>query len=179
MFTSRQRRYRQPKSRGHHIFFIVLADRPRVSCKRTFLKPGLRVERRPCVLVWTANLHTLRIDDAMAPPLDLLTPQGLITTTAMADYVLVFVLQKTWSLSGLLWQDILLQRIMDNRRAIFVFFLSCSPSTVCLYTAQVFIHMLHRFSSVFGEFQAPPIGLEHKLQRFKSFPVDPFGHKYS
>ena len=68
---------------------------------------------------------------------------------------------------------------MDNRRAIFVFFLSCSPSTVCLYTAQVFIHMLHRFSSVFGEFQAPPIGLEHKLQRFKSFPVDPFGHKYS
>ena len=32
---------------------VVLADCPHGSCKRTFFKPG----RRPCVLVWTANLN--------------------------------------------------------------------------------------------------------------------------
>ena len=61
----------------------------------------------------------------------------------MADYMLVLVLQKILSLSGLIGQNILLlchhaewKRIMDDRRAIFVFLLcSVSSSTVCLYTA--------------------------------------------
>ena len=41
------------------------------------------------------------------------------------------------------------------------------------------MRMLRLFFSIFGEFQAPPIGLEYELQRFESFSVDPFGCKYS
>ena len=75
--------------------------------------------------------------------LDLLTLEHLITTTTMVDYTLVFVPQKILSLLGLLGQNIMLlyhyteQKMnMDNRLAIFIFFVSCSvsPSTVCLYT---------------------------------------------
>ena len=60
----------------------------------------------------------------------------------MADYMLVLVLEKILSLSGPLGQNIMLlchyakqKRIMDNRLAIFDFFLLCSlsPSTVYLY----------------------------------------------
>ena len=39
--------------------------------------------------------------------------------------------------------------------------------------------MLRLFFSVFGEFQAPPRGLEYELQCFESFSVDLFGRKYS
>ena len=40
--------------------------------------------------------------------------------------------------------------------------------------------MLHLFFSVFGEFQAPPRGLEYERQCFQFFLlVDPFGRKYS
>ena len=55
----------------------------------------------------------------------------------MADYMLVFMLQKILSLSGLLWQNILLlckyterKRIIENRLAIFVFFMLCSVCCV-------------------------------------------------
>ena len=41
------------------------------------------------------------------------------------------------------------------------------------------MHMLRLFFSAFGEFQAPPIGLEYELQRFWSFSVDPYGRNYS
>ena len=34
------------------------------------------------------------------------------------------------------------------------------------------------FCSVFGEFKAPPIGLECELQRFESFSVDPSGRNF-
>ena len=34
------------------------------------------------------------------------------------------------------------------------------------------------FFSGFGEFQAPPRGLECELQRFESFSADPRGRKY-
>ena len=37
--------------------------------------------------------------------------------------------------------------------------------------------MLNLFFSVFGEFQAPPIGLEYELQRVESFSVDLLGCK--
>ena len=73
----------------------------------------------------------------------------------MVDYML----QQILSLSGLLWQNILLlchyaerKRIMDDRLAIFIFFLLCSVS---------------------------PIGLEFELKRVESFSMDPFGRKYS
>ena len=141
------------------MFWIVLADRPHGSCKRsackcTFLKP---------VSGWK-NPKTMplrsRVDGKSAyfayrwrhrptpRPLafDLLTLHCLITTTTtMADYMLVFALKKILSLSGLLGQNIMLlchyaeqKRIMDNRLAIFVFFLFCSvsPSTVlCMVNA--------------------------------------------
>ena len=80
---------------------------------------------------------------------DLLTPQHLITTTTtttVVDYMFVFVPQKILSLLGLLGQNFKRlrnyakrKRIMDNRLAIFLFFLLCSvsPSTVCLSTVHV------------------------------------------
>ena len=51
------------------------------------------------------------------------------------------------------------RRIMDNRLAIFIFFLLCS-------------FFLLLFFSVFGEFQAPPIGLEYELQCGESYTMD-------
>ena len=115
---------------------------------------------------------------------DLFTLQCLITTTTtMADYILVFMLQKISSQLGLLTQNIMLlchytehKRIVDNRQASFVWFLLLL--TVCIQCAS-FMHMLLLLFSVFGEFQAPPIGLEDELQCVESFSMDPFGRKYS
>ena len=39
--------------------------------------------------------------------------------------------------------------------------------------------MLRLFFSVFGKFQAPPIGLEYELKCVESFTMDPFRRKYS
>ena len=82
--------------------------------------------------------------------------------------MLVFVLpQKMLSPLGLLEQNIMLlyhkaeqKRIMDNRLAIFIFFLfsSVSPSTVCCIHCTSFMCMLHLFVAVFGGFQMLPIG---------------------
>ena len=115
------------------------------------------LKSRSRVLVWTANLHISCIDDTIAPPLHLRT-----TTTTMVDYVLVLVLQKILSLSGLLQQNIQRKKIMDNRLAIFFFLLcSVSSSTVCLYTAnKLYVHV-------------------PSLQHVESFTTDPFGRKYS
>ena len=41
------------------------------------------------------------------------------------------------------------------------------------------MRMLRLFFPTFGEFQAPPRGMECELQRFESFSVDPCGHGYS
>ena len=41
------------------------------------------------------------------------------------------------------------------------------------------MRMRHLLISAFGEFQAPPIGLEYELQRFQSFSVDQYGCNYS
>ena len=53
-------------------------------------------------------------------------------------------------------------------------------SFYCLfvYSAQA-LCMLCLFFSDFSEFQAPAMGLEHKLHRVESFTMDPFGRKYS
>ena len=147
---------------------IVLADRPHGSCKpgfETWSQDGKIWKRRPCVLVWTANLPSPLPSTSSLRPL---TPRRLITatttTTTMVDHMLVLVLQKIFSLSELLEQNILLlchyaeqKRIMDNPLAIFVCFFLCSvsSSTVCLYTS--FMRMLRLSFSIFGEFQVPPI----------------------
>ena len=83
----------------------------------------------------------------------------------MADYMLVFVPQKSGSSST----TSLTAHTNDSgflALAIVVFFLLCSdsPSTVCLQRAHLMC-MLCLFFSVFGEFQVPPIGLEYELQR--------------
>ena len=130
---------------------------PHGSCKSTFLKPGLRVETfENAVLTFSCGqqIHVLCV--SMRPSPHPSTPRRLMTTTTtMADYML----QKILSLSGLLWQNILLlchyaerKRIMDDRLAISIFFLLCSVS---------------------------PIGLEFELKRVESFSMDPFGRKYS
>ena len=64
---------------------------------------------------------------------------------------------------------------MDNRLAIFVFFLFCSVSfsAVCLYqVCKLYAHALSLLvlSLCFGgEFQAPPVVLEYELQLFSRF----------
>ena len=100
----------------------------------------------------------------------------------MVDYMLVFMLQKILSLSGLQGQNIMLlchyterKRIMDNRLACRVRFLLLL--FVCIQCASFM-----RYPSLllrFGEFQAPPIGLEYELKRVELFSTDLFGSKYS
>ena len=82
------------------------------------------------------------------------------TTTAMEDYMLVLVLQKILSLSELPEKG---------------WWTTDSPfcSSSCC------VRFLLLLSTVFGEFKAPPIGLEYELQRVESFTMDPFGRKYS
>ena len=69
---------------------------------------------------------------------------------------------------------------MDDRRAIFIFFLLCSvsSSTVCFFTAsKLNVHApspLLCFCSVFATYR-----LEYELQRVEAFTMDPFGRKYS
>ena len=41
------------------------------------------------------------------------------------------------------------------------------------------MRMFCLFFSVFGDFQAPRIGLEYELKRVESCTMDPFGRKYS
>ena len=75
-------------------------------------------KRRPCVLMWTANLHTLCIDDTIAPTL----------TSSL------------WPLNPTMSHN----NNNSGLHAIFVFLLcSVSPSTVCLYTARkLYTHAL-------------------------------------
>ena len=149
---------------GHpHMFFIILADRPHGSCEHTFLKPVLRVEKSENAAL------AFRVDTGHHRPtpqpqaFDLLTLQRLIiTTTTMVDYMLVFVPQKISSLLGLLGQNIFLlchyaewKRNLDKRLAIFFLLCLVSPSTVCLYPVR---KRFWHFFSIFGTFQAPPIG---------------------
>ena len=102
--------------------------------------------------------------------------------------MLVFVPQKILSLScnlHVLWLSVSCSSSLTSlpvhtndsgllALAIFIFFLLSlvSPSTVCLQHASL-MRMFRVFFSVFGECQAPPIGLEYELQRFRSFSVDP------
>ena len=149
-------------------FRIILDDHPHGSCKHTLLNPGLggKIWKRcPCVLVWTANPHTLRIDDA--------NNGGLHACVC---------------LSGLLGQNILLlchyaerKRIMDHQLDIFIFFFLCSlsPSTVCLCTVQkLYAHALS-LRLRYWWIQVAAIGLEYELQHVESFTMDPFRCKYS
>ena len=100
---------------------IILADCPHWSGKHTFLKPGLRVKKfESAALAFSFGQRHRPTPRPLA--FDLLTPWRLITTITMADYMLVFVLQKILSLLGLLGQNIMLlchyaeqKRIMDNR----------------------------------------------------------------
>ena len=115
-------------------------------------------------------------------------------TITMADYMLVIVPQKIWSLSCnllSLWLSVnrsssstsLTVNTKDSgflEQVIFVVFLLCSvsPSTVCLQRTSL-MRMPRLFFSVFVECQTPPICLEYELQCFRTFSADPFGRKYS
>ena len=132
-----------------------------------FFKPGLRLEN-----LKTLPLHS-RVDGKseyfgyrpIPQPLafDLLIPWHIITTTTMVDYMLVFVPQKILSLLG---QNIMLlchyaepkdygQPTSHFHLLLGVFgFLLLSA---CIQSAS-FMPMLRLFCSLFGEFQAPPIG---------------------
>ena len=98
----------------------------------------------------------------------------------MVDFMLVFVLEKILSVLGLLGQNIMLlcqyaeqKSIMDNQLAIFIVWFLLLLS-VCIQRAS-FMHMLHLFFSIFGEFQAPPIGWNMNysvLSRFQWIRLD-------
>ena len=98
----------------------------------------------------------------------------------MVDYMLVFVLEKILSVLGLLGQNIMLlcqyaeqKSIMDNQLAIFIVWFLLLLS-VCIQRAS-FMHMLHLFFSIFGEFQTPPIGWNMNysvLSRFQWIRLD-------
>ena len=96
-----------------HMFCIILADRPNGSCKRTFLKPGLRVEKcENAARAFSFGRWIPILCESITPsphpstsPLWPLNPVTT-TTTTMADYMLVFVPQKILSLSGLIGQNI-------------------------------------------------------------------------
>ena len=114
---------------------------------------------------------------------DLWTPRRLITTT-MVDHMLVFVLQNTLSLIGLLEQNIMplchyteRKKIMDNRLTIFIFFMLCS--TVCLYTVcKLYVHALSLllcFWCISSATYRPGIWTTACWVVF----MDPFGRKYS
>ena len=162
------------------MFCIVLADRPHGSWK-LFLKPGLRVKK--------LNSRS-RVDreSAIAPRLDLLTPPRLITTTTMADDMLVFVLQKILSLSGLLGQNILLlchqaeQKKKDYGQPHTPHrFRSTSKGFLLLlsffYTARKLF--VHAPSLLLHFWWISPVGLEYEPQRVETFTMDPFGRRYS
>ena len=87
----------------------------------------------------------------MSPKRPLTLQRLTMTTTTMADYMLVFMLQNILSLLGLLGQNCMVQCHCES------------------------VHMLHLFLSVFGEFQAPP----YDLKCVESLTMDPCGRKYS
>ena len=124
--------------------------------------------------MWTANPHPLLIDDAIT--FDRLTPRCLITTTTtttMADYMLVLVLQKILSLSGLQWQNIL-QAHTPHRLllVVFGFFFYC----LFVYSAQA---LCACSSSPFWWISSVTYKLEYELKCVESFTMDPLGRKYS
>ena len=135
----------------------------------------------PCALGWTANLYTLCIDEAIGPPLDLWTPQRLITTTrttTMADYMLVFMLQKIWSLLELLGKILCCSATTLSEK---VWSSSCCVRFLRLLSACIqctsFMHMLHLFFSIFNQIQH--LDLEYELKHVESFTMDLFGCKYT
>ena len=155
-----------------HLYCIVLTDRPHGSWKRTLLKTGLRVENM-------APHSHVDSESTYFPPSphpstsDLWTPWHLIaTTTTMVDYCLCF-LQRTRLVVECESQQQFDLIINPHKR----FWFPCTSHfcfrillllSVCKQRAG-FMRMLRLFFSIFGEFQAPPRGLECVLQRFESF----------
>ena len=111
------------------------------------------------------SAYLLRIDDAIVPPLafNLFTPRRLIRTTTMADYMLVFVLQKILSLLRQKYSAPLPLRWA--KKGLWMTDLPFSSSSCCvqflfqlsvLYTARKLC--AHAPSLLLREFQAPPKG---------------------
>ena len=112
----------------------------------TWSQGGKNGKRSPCILVWTENPHTLRIDDAITPPPRPLNPapshnnnnnNGELHASVRAakDIEPIMVTRQNIML---LCHYAEWKRIMDNRLAIFAFlFCSVSHSTVCLYTVRM------------------------------------------
>ena len=151
------------------MFCIVLANRPLGSCKALFwnlLKPSEVLPLRSRMDSGSAYFaYRWRRRPAPRPlAFDRLTLQRL-TTTTIVDYMFVLVLQKIFSLSELLGQNILLLCHSLSEKGLRTTdepFSSCCVRFLPLLSVFIqvanFMHMLRRFFSVFGEFQAPPIG---------------------
>ena len=177
-----------------HTYCIVLVDRPHGSWKcsawkSTFLKTGLRREKSEnAALAFSCGWRIRILSETMTPsphpstsslrPLNPAMSHNNYNKTMAADNMLVLVLQQILSLLGLLGQNILLLCLGLPVYTIVVFFVWFL--LYCLFVqSESFLRMLRVFFSIFGECQAPPIGLEYELQRFQSFSVEPCGRKYS
>ena len=111
---------------------------------------------------------------------NLLTPRRLITTTTttVADYMLVFVLQKILSLTCLVVKCKSQQQFDLITGPHKRFWFPCTSHFRLLFLVFSFsFYCLCVYS--FGEFQAPSISLEYELKRVELFTMDPFGHKNS
>ena len=185
-----------------HMYCIVLADHPhgswkRRDWKRTFL--GLRVEKSEnAALLFSCGQRICILSETMMPlphpstsslwPLNPATSHNNNNSNNNGGLLLVFVILATYSPCSRVWVAAAVQPHYRSTQTLLVSlqspFSSSScfqillPLSVCKQCAS-FMRMLRLFCSIFGEFQAPPRGLECELQHFESFSVDPCGCKYS
>ena len=127
------------------MFCIIFADHPHGSCKRTFLKPGLRVEKsKNAALAFSCGQRIRILSETMMPsprpstsslrPLNPATSHnnnnnnGGLHACVCVSCILLSLYRSTQTGSAFL------------AVAIFIFFLLCLVllSTVCLFTAQAF-----------------------------------------
>ena len=141
------------------MFCIVLADCPHGSykcsaCKRTFLKPGLRVEKSEntaLAFLYGRRIRILCVSMTPSPhpltsslrPLSPVTSHNNNNNNNSGGLHACVHATEDIEPTGVTRAE--RKRIMDNRIAIFAFFLFCSvsPSTVCLYTVhKLYAHAL-------------------------------------
>ena len=165
------------------MFCIILADHPNGSCKRsackcTVFKPGLRVKKskNAALLFWCGQwIRILCVSMTPSPqpypstshlrPLNPATPHNNnkggphACVRAARDTEPIRITRAKYCAPLPLRWPIKDYGQLTNHFCLLVVF-SVSPSTVFLYT--VCKHYAHALSLLlrFGEFQAPPIGLE-------------------
>ena len=155
------------------------------------LKTGLRVEKSEnTALPFLCGRRIRILSETMTPsphPSDLRTPRHITTPTAMADDCLCLCFLQFAHLVVECESQQQFDLIIDPYKRFwfpgtshFRLPLVFGSSFYCLFvnSAQALCAAPSPLL-FFGEFQAPPRGLEYELQRTESFSVDPCGRRYS